>query len=69
MGDVPMLSRYGASMSYSIRVLNAGASAEVGELKNIVNAEVYEIINDQYTADVEIAENKFPPFLQYPNLL
>ena len=56
-------------MSYSIRVLDAGASAEVGELKNIVNAEVYEVINDQYTADVEIAENKFPSFLQYPNLL
>ena len=56
-------------MSYSIRVLDAGASSEVGELKNIVNAEVYEVINDQYTADVEIAENKFPAFLQYPNLL
>ena len=69
MGNVPVLSRYGAGMSYSIRVLNAGASSEVGVLKNIVNAEVYEVINDQYTADVEIAENKFPSFLQYPNLL
>ncbi|KGR88397.1 hypothetical protein [Lysinibacillus odysseyi] len=56
-------------MSYSIRVLNSGASTEVGKLQNIVDAEVYEVINDQYTADVEIAENKFPPFLQYPNLL
>ncbi|KYG90020.1 hypothetical protein A0U40_09865 [[Bacillus] sp. KCTC 13219] len=55
-------------MSYAINVLNPSLTV-VGTLSNIKNAEIYEVINNQYVADVEIVENTFPSFLQYPNML
>ncbi|MFJ7662954.1 hypothetical protein ACIQXW_11175 [Lysinibacillus sp. NPDC097162] len=56
-------------MSYDIKILNNGNLLPVGTLENVINAEIYEVINDQYTADIQIAENKFPSFLHYPNLV
>ncbi|MED3795870.1 hypothetical protein P4604_00515 [Lysinibacillus capsici] len=56
-------------MSYNIKVLNNSNLTLIGTINNVINAEIYEIINDQYTADIQIAENTFPSFLHYPNLV
>lgn len=55
-------------MTYSIRVLNPQAS-EVGTLEGVTNAEIYEVINNQYVADVSLSTNTYPSFLHYPNML
>lgn len=55
-------------MSYSIKVLNPSL-VEIGTLKNIKDVEIYEVINNQYTADLSIVENVYPSFLQFPNIL
>jgi len=56
-------------MSYDIKVLNHSNLSLIGTLENVINAEIYEVINDQYTADIQMAENIFPSFLHYPNLV
>ncbi|WP_107951371.1 hypothetical protein [Lysinibacillus parviboronicapiens] len=56
-------------MSYRIRVLNNSSLTLIGTLEHVINIEIYEVINDQFTADIQIAENTFPSFLHYPNLL
>ena len=55
-------------MTYSINVLNPQA-VKIGELKGVTKAEIYEVINNQYVADVLLSTNTYPSFLHFPNML